>query len=84
LGSLGAARLAVVRVRGLRVGVFVALLRDRCVLAMQVVYRSVQMMRGDVPRDRGGYEIVDRLVRSESGADRARRDVARARFHEKQ
>jgi hypothetical protein len=39
---------------------------------MQVVYRSVQVMRGDVPRDRGGYEIVNRLTRGEAGADRAR------------
>ena len=72
LGSFGAARLPVARARAVRLGVFVALLRDRCVLAMQVVYRSVQMMRDDVPRDRGGNEIVDRLPRSEPGADGAR------------
>jgi hypothetical protein len=39
---------------------------------MQVVYRSVQMMRDDVPRDRGGNEVVDRLPRRKSGADGAR------------
>jgi hypothetical protein len=39
---------------------------------MQVVYRSVQMMRGDVSRDRGGNEVVYRLPRGQAGADGAR------------
>jgi hypothetical protein len=39
---------------------------------MQIVYRSVQMMGGDVPRDRGGDEVVNRLSCCEAGADRAR------------
>src|SRR5262245_57114436 len=50
---------------------------------MQVVYRVVEMVRGDVSRDRCRYEIVDRLACGEPGADRARRHVARTRLHKK-
>ena len=45
---------------------------------MQVVYRSVEMMRDDVPRDRRGHQIVDRLPRREPRADRVD-DTSRVR-----
>ena len=42
---------------------------DALVFAMQVVYRSVQMMREDVPGDRRRHEVIDPLVGREAGAD---------------
>src|SRR5687767_4866379 len=45
--------------------------------AMQVVYRSIQLMRHDVPRDRCRHEIVNRKARGEPCPDLRRGDVAR-------
>ena len=60
-----------------------ALTGDALVFAMQVVYRSVQMMREDVPCDRPGHEIIDPLVRCQPGADLCRRHVTRVRVDPK-
>ena len=46
-----------------------ALAGDALVFAMQVVYRSVQMVREDVPCDRRRHEVIDPLVGREAGAD---------------
>ena len=46
-----------------------ALAGDALVFAMQVVYRSVQMVREDVPCDRRRHEVIDSIVRREAGAD---------------
>jgi hypothetical protein len=54
-----------------------ALAGDALVFAMQVVYRSVQMMRKDVPRDRRRHEIIDPLVGRKARADLGRGHVAR-------
>src|SRR4051812_39226644 len=89
-GSFG----TVDRVRGVRVvvvaafsaaGVLVvrlgALAGDAFVFAMQVVYRSVQMMREDVPGDCRRHEIIDAFVRDQPGPNQRGRHVARARLH---
>src|SRR5258705_5681942 len=53
------------------------------VLAMQIVYRSIQMMSEDMPRDGCGNEIVNRLASGEPLANRSGGDVVRLRLHEK-
>src|SRR5688572_32316753 len=51
--------------------------------AMQIVYRCrgiVQMMRVDIPCDRAGHQVVDRLAGGEAASDVTRRDVRCARL----
>src|SRR5688572_16217455 len=54
--------------------------RTGVVFAMQVVYRSVQMIGCDVSRHRGWHEVVDRTLLGETRTDRGRRDVSRVRL----
>src|SRR3954469_18617676 len=60
-----------------------ALAGDAFVFAMQVVYRSIQVVRVDVPGDRRRHEIVDAVTRGESSANPRGRHVTRARFDRK-
>src|ERR1044071_10172177 len=47
-----------------------------CVLAMQLVYRSIQMMRANVTRHCRRHQIVQRLARGDACSNRRGGDVA--------
>src|SRR5678815_6074090 len=71
--------------RGSFAGAFrrVAIFLETLVFAMQVVYRSIQMMLLDMPRDANWNEVVDWQPAREPFANHRRRDIARVRVDEK-
>src|SRR5688500_14182395 len=81
-GSLGARRAAGFFARAAAAPLLArrgALPVSALLFAMQVVYRSIQLMRHDVPRHRCGHEIINRKARGEPRPDLRRGDVARRR-----
>jgi len=59
-----------------------AVFLETLVFAMQLVYRSIQMMLLNVPRDARRNEIVDRESARQPLANHRRRDVPRVRVNE--